>query len=272
MTGRPVVLVVVLLAGLIPAASNAQQLTLRGADSLWARNYARNDTATAAKLMADDFAMTSSNGRVKTKSEEMADVRATPGLIDHYFRTRDVTAEELGNTGLVAGTAEWSYTANGRRTDVSRAYNAVYRRGGALGWQLVALYIRPAPGSSSLAPLKWIEGTWQGTGDGVQPFYERYRLQDDTTLVVESFADATLSKISDTTRFESRRGLIANPGNARYVAQLISADSIVFIPLRGVGNSFVWRRGTADHWSATIRWPAHANQPARERPYTMLRR
>lgn len=34
-------------------------------DSLWERNYARSDTASAAKLMSEDFFMLSANGATK---------------------------------------------------------------------------------------------------------------------------------------------------------------------------------------------------------------
>ena len=254
----------------LPVQSSAQSLTLAGADSVWARNYAINDTATAMKLMANDFAMTSSNGRLKGRLQELADVRATPGLSLEYFRTRDVHGETLGNTGLVQGVAEWSFTVNGRKTNTVRYYNAVYRRGGALGWELVSLVMRAEPGSASLAPIRWIEGSWRGTGAGVPTFYERYHFQDDSTLIVETL-DSTMKNVTDSTRFESRGGFITNRGNAQYVAQLITPDSIVFVPLRNVGNSFVWKRGSVNQWFATIRWPASADKAARERIYTMNR-
>lgn len=240
---------------------------------MWAKNYAINDTATALKLMAPEFAMTSSNGRIKNRMQELNDVRATPGLALHYFRTRDVMAEEVGNVGLVKGIAEWSFTMNGKKNDTVRHYNAVYYRGGDLGWQLIGLYINAQPGTWSLAPVKWLEGDWVGSGGGVaKPFYERYRMQDDSTLIVESFDDATFGKVTETSTWESRHGFITNRGDSQYIAQSISADSIVFIPLRNVGNSFVWKRGSDNQWYATIRWAANEKRAAGERTYTMNRK
>jgi ketosteroid isomerase-like protein len=119
--------------------------TLRRLDSLWARSYATNDTVLGGKLFDDSLVVTSSNGRVRDKKSEMADVGPTPGGQIHYFRTSDVQARAYGSAGYVVGLAEWSYTYNGRKGDYRRRYTAVYARGGPLGWRMVALHIGPAP-------------------------------------------------------------------------------------------------------------------------------
>jgi hypothetical protein len=109
-----------------------------------------------------------------------------------------------------------------------------------------------APEVSDLRMLSWIEGTWRGSGGGVAPFYERYQLSDDSTLVIESFEDSTLSNITETSYYELRDGRVTSRGERQYIAEGIAADSIVFAPLRGVNNSFVWKRGTENEWTATI--------------------
>jgi len=130
-----------------PAALAAQNTrdSLLKLDSAWARSYAMNDTALAGKLFDDSLIVTSGNGRLKTKSGEMADVAPTPGGEIHYFRTSGAVARAYGSAGFVVGLAEWSYTFNGRRGDYRRRYTAVYARGGPLGWRMVALHIGPAP-------------------------------------------------------------------------------------------------------------------------------
>jgi len=120
-------------------------LTLTQADSIWARNYAMHDTASALRLMPDDFFMTTSNGRVKDRASELGDIRAQSGLTMRYFRTEDVRAREYGTAGVVTGTASWAFEMSGRPSSVRRRYTAVYRRGGPLGWQLVTLHMGPAP-------------------------------------------------------------------------------------------------------------------------------
>jgi hypothetical protein len=126
----------------VPAA-----LTLRGADSLWAANYAHHDTTRALALMADDFFMTTSSGCVKDRAAELGDVRPQRDLTMQYFRTDDVRTREYanGSAGVVTGTAAWAFAQGGRTTQVQRRYTALYVRGGPLGWQLVTLHMGAAP-------------------------------------------------------------------------------------------------------------------------------
>lgn len=113
-------------------------------DSIWVRNYATNDTATADKLMAADFFMTSGNGRTKTKAQEMGDIRPTAGLRMLYARTEGVHVHVYGAVGVVSGFGTWSFEQNGS-TPVSRIrYTAIYTRGGPLGWQLKELHVARA--------------------------------------------------------------------------------------------------------------------------------
>ena len=123
----------------------AQARSLAGADSLWAHNDAVHDTASALQLMSEDFFMTTSQGRTKHRADELADIRPTAGLTMHYFRTEGARLREYGETGVVTGVAAWSYEMNGRVSSVRRRYTAVYRRGGTIGWQLVALHMGTAP-------------------------------------------------------------------------------------------------------------------------------
>jgi len=138
-----VLLVLVLLPDRAPAQTPAD--TLRQLDSAWARSYATNDTALAAKLFDDSLVVTSGTGRLKDKKGEMEDVRPYPGLRMHYFRARDVVVRSYGSAAVVTGLAEWSFAMSERVSNVSRRYTAVYARGGPLGWRMVALHIGPAP-------------------------------------------------------------------------------------------------------------------------------
>src|SRR5215204_4841677 len=56
--------------------------------------------------------------------------------------------------------------------------------------------------AADLAKLKWIEGTWRGTGEVQKPFYERYHFENPSTLVMEELPDETASTATRTTRFE----------------------------------------------------------------------
>lgn len=134
----------------VSTASLAQTTTPLALDSVWARNYALNDTATAALLMADDFFALSSNGTLKDKATEMNDIRPMPGLTMKYFRTTGARVIPLGASGAaVIGSAEWSFEQSGRPATLARGYVAVYMRGGPLGWQLKALRMGSPPSTQN---------------------------------------------------------------------------------------------------------------------------
>ena len=126
--------------------------------------------------------------------------------------------------------------------------------------------------TADLQRLRWIEGTWRGTGDVNKPFFERYRFESDSVLAVDGFEDETLQKVTETTRFELKDGEFGG-GNegARYVATSIDDRSVEFGPAVKVKNSFRWERESKDVWKATIMLPANATKPARQMVYKMER-
>jgi hypothetical protein len=126
--------------------------------------------------------------------------------------------------------------------------------------------------AGKLKKLRWIEGSWRGTGDVEKPFYERYRFENESTLVVESFDDETLGKITDVTRFVLKDGIFGNAGEgARWAATELKDDSVFFEPVVKARNSFRWQRESKDVWKATLNWPALGDKPARVRVYRMER-
>ncbi|HET9786301.1 MAG TPA: hypothetical protein VFP47_04160 [Pyrinomonadaceae bacterium] len=116
--------------------------------------------------------------------------------------------------------------------------------------------------------MRWIEGTWRGSGVDQAPFFERYRFENESTLAVDSFPDEKLDKVEDTSRFELKDGRFGNEG---YVASSIDDNGINFEPAGKSKNSFRWERVSDNAWKATLKWPAEGNKPARERIYNMER-
>ena len=109
--------------------------------------------------------------------------------------------------------------------------------------------------AGALRQLPWLMGTFRGTGaDGTaqEEFFERNSLPNDSTLIVESFENATLTGKIDTTRYELRHDSLTNSGPGRYIAIAISPDSVTFGPLSGVNNFFTWRKGDDSTWIAMI--------------------
>lgn len=135
---------------------------------------------------------------------------------------------------------------------------------------------RPAAKPARVTPeqfarLRWLEGTWQGRGADQPPFYERYRLADDSTMLMESFEDSTLARVTSSSRVELRGGQLSNVGDgARWVATQLDAGRVTFAPVEGARNTFIWRRTSADAWTATLSWPVQP-QGHRERVYQMAR-
>ncbi|HKP38161.1 MAG TPA: hypothetical protein VJT71_14985 [Pyrinomonadaceae bacterium] len=137
----------------------------------------------------------------------------------------------------------------------------------------------PTPGATpiklttdNLKKLRWIEGSWRGTGKDQPAFFERYRFESDSVLAVDSFEDETLKKVTETTRFELKNGEFGGGSEgARYVATSLDDNSIEFGPALKVRNWFVWKQESKDAWTAIIKWPATTDKPARERTYNMER-
>jgi ketosteroid isomerase-like protein len=146
MTSRWVIAVATLIStARVAGAQNAAD-RVRQLDSAWARTYAVHDTVLARSLLADDIVITSTNGTLKTREQEIADVRPAAGLKMDYFRTVDAQVRVFADqSAVVTGLAEWSFQMNGRTNAVRRRYTSVYVRGGPLGWKMVALHIGRAP-------------------------------------------------------------------------------------------------------------------------------
>jgi hypothetical protein len=125
--------------------------------------------------------------------------------------------------------------------------------------------------AAELQKLKWIEGSWRGTGDIEKPFYERYRFENDSTLLIESFDDEKLEKVSEVSRYELRDGQFGNTGDVRWVATKFDDKSITFSPVAKARNSFTWQSESKDLWKATLTWPDSDKGPAKQRIYNMER-
>ena len=122
--------------------------------------------------------------------------------------------------------------------------------------------------AADLQKLRWIEGSWRGTGVNQPPFFERYRFENDTTLAVDHLEDESLAKVTSTSRYELKNGEFRDND---YVATALDDSSISFEPLKAGSNSFVWKRESKDSWTARLSWHASGNRPAGERTYQMER-
>jgi hypothetical protein len=125
--------------------------------------------------------------------------------------------------------------------------------------------------TSELAKLRWIEGTWRGTGGGVPPFFERYKFENDSTLLAETLADETFTKVSEAGRFELKDGHFGKTeGESGSVAIALDDNSVTFAPLGKSRNSFRFQRESENSWKAILNWTAK-DGTAKELTYLMER-
>ena len=130
--------------------------------------------------------------------------------------------------------------------------------------------LKPQPlTAADLKKLDWIVGSWKGTGGGVPTFYERYRFENPSTLIVETLEN---DKVKDTSRFELKNGEFGSSANgASSVATGFDGKSITFANVGRAGSGWKWERMSDNQWRAVIFWPANATRAAGERIYTMDR-
>jgi hypothetical protein len=107
--------------------------------------------------------------------------------------------------------------------------------------------------AGQFASLRWLEGAWRGSGGGYDAFYEDFRWLDDSTVARHTFADSTLARVTEESRWELRGGVMrsVSGGTTRSVAVLLRGDSLQFAPPRG-SNRVLFVRRSDDAWTALI--------------------
>lgn len=103
--------------------------------------------------------------------------------------------------------------------------------------------------------LRWLEGTWRGTGGGVPAFAEGYHFVNDTTIAISYYSDSTATKVSTTGTMVLSAGQLFYTGNGtEYIATKIVPKTVTFVPKGTNGkNSFEWTMVTPTHWTAVLK-------------------
>ena len=126
--------------------------------------------------------------------------------------------------------------------------------------------------AEDLKKLRWIEGSWRGTGVEQPAFFERYHWENDSTLAVEGFDDEQLTKSNGITRFELKDGEFGGGSEgARYVVTELNDTAVTFGPVIKARNFFVWKHETKDSWTAIIKPLPRPDRPVKEVIYNMER-
>jgi hypothetical protein len=115
------------------------------------------------------------------------------------------------------------------------------------------------------AKLRWLEGTWQGSGGGYDAFFERYHFVNDSTIEMTAFKDGTLTAVGSRSIIALRAGRIINEsGSGRHEASKLTGNIVQFIPIRGATGSFMFQRMARDRWTATLQPRGNAKRTVYE--------
>ena len=113
--------------------------------------------------------------------------------------------------------------------------------------------------------LRWLEGTWRGTGGGVEPFFERYRFIDDSTIEIDFLTDASLSTSS------KKKKIVLVDGRILYgdstIASRLDSTSIDF---DSKNTPFSWLKKSKYLWLAKL-YQSTAEGKKLVRTYTLER-
>lgn len=110
--------------------------------------------------------------------------------------------------------------------------------------------------------LHWLDGRWQGFMSNGQKFYEQYRVENDSTIVMTSYPDSTFGTAEGTSRITLRNTQVTSESaTSRYVATRLDSVGVDFAPDRGARNAFTWARETDTKWTATLRWTDKDGRP-----------
>lgn len=102
--------------------------------------------------------------------------------------------------------------------------------------------------------LRWIVGSWRGSGGNYPSFYEEYSFVNDSTLRRRTFTDSTFTVVDDSARFEWRGGSGAQVrGGRAYPITKLTGDTVRYQPPAGSGRGgSMWVRISASEWKAIL--------------------
>jgi ketosteroid isomerase-like protein len=115
---------------------------VRRLERQWLDAYEQNDPVAMNRIVADDFTITFPSGRIQTKPELMATIKA-PGRAAQprqKFYTDGVQSRAYGDTVILIGRVTAEYERDGKAFKEASRYTDTYvRRGGR--WQVVASHL-----------------------------------------------------------------------------------------------------------------------------------
>lgn len=138
-------LLLVFLLG-VPALAAASDAELLAIDASWNDLRLKADVGGLERLLADDWLLTHSDGRVQHKADYLGELR-TRSRSNQAIDNEDVQLRRYGDTAVVTGTSVQSGVSDGRPWSGRFRFTRVWiQRGGA--WRMIASHssrIEPKP-------------------------------------------------------------------------------------------------------------------------------
>jgi uncharacterized protein (TIGR02246 family) len=117
------------------ASARDAQATVAALDKEYQAAVKRNDAATMARIMADDFVLVTGSGRTYNKEDMLSDARG--GATNYERNDEDVqTVRVWGDTAVVTAKLWEKYTVNGKSVDHKFWFSDTYVRTPS-GWKYV---------------------------------------------------------------------------------------------------------------------------------------
>ena len=124
-----------------PSPPNARvERELRVEDANWARANAEGRTDVMKRLLHPEAVIVSGAGLLRSRDEEIEEIRPRPNLTVEYFRTEEVSIKMCGPIAIVVGLARWRIASQDRAMDHVRRYTSIYTRQDSR-WQMIHLQV-----------------------------------------------------------------------------------------------------------------------------------
>jgi uncharacterized protein (TIGR02246 family) len=122
-----------------PPMSKAEQEISR-LNQRWADAIAHGDMKTLEGLFSEDFVLTTGDGMLRSKKEELEDLKPGADLKTYFFNLEDVRVKVYKDSAVVTGHAKWRINVKGRDSDIERRYTSVFVKQNGR-WQIVAQHL-----------------------------------------------------------------------------------------------------------------------------------
>jgi hypothetical protein len=117
---------------------------------------------------------------------------------------------------------------------------------------------------AQFASIRWLDGRWRGVDSAGKPFFEAYRVVNDSTMHQGTFSDSTFATQTDSAVVGWRNGVVVDQGaSSPWVATRLDSGVVTFALTKAATNRFVWIRHSPDEWEAQIYTPDRAGREQR---------